>query len=95
MAVVGAQGKSNRHPGFRALLRRSSQIAAYRRISLRITDRDRLPRRYKIPASRHIHCSPFSETGLIAMQKVVGSNPISRSHEKPRSDGAFRCPGRD
>src|SRR5689334_11238765 len=27
------------------------------------------------------------------MQKVVGSNPISRSKEKPRSGGAFLCPG--
>jgi hypothetical protein len=26
------------------------------------------------------------------MQKVVGSNPISRSQEKPRSGGAFLCP---
>jgi hypothetical protein len=27
------------------------------------------------------------------MQKVVGSNPISRFDEKPLSGGAFRCQG--
>jgi hypothetical protein len=26
------------------------------------------------------------------MQKVEGSNPFSRSKEKPRSGGAFLCP---
>jgi hypothetical protein len=27
------------------------------------------------------------------MQKVEGSNPFSRSKEKPRFGGAFLCPG--
>ena len=27
------------------------------------------------------------------MQKVEGSNPFSRSKGKPRSGGAFLCPG--
>jgi hypothetical protein len=31
----------------------------------------------------HIHCPLVSETGLIAMQKVVGSNPISRFEVNP------------
>jgi hypothetical protein len=70
--------KWNRSSQFRELLRRSSQIAAHRRISARIADRGRLPRRYGIPASGHNRRSPASEMGLIAMQKVVGSNPISR-----------------
>jgi hypothetical protein len=63
---------------FRALPRRSSQIAAYRRTSARIADRGRPPRRYETPASRHLCRWPVSKMGLIAMQKVVGSNPISR-----------------
>jgi hypothetical protein len=29
------------------------------------------------------------------MQKVEGSNPFSRSQEKPRSGGAFLCPDSD
>jgi hypothetical protein len=39
--------------------------------------------RKKTPASRHIHGAQLSETGLIAMQKVVGSNPISRFDRNP------------
>lgn len=54
------------------------QIAAYRCISTRIAGRGRLPRCYEIPASGYIRGARVSETGLIAMQKVVGSNPISR-----------------
>jgi hypothetical protein len=45
---------------------------------MRISDRDCLPHSRKIPASDHIHCPLVSKAGLIAMQKVVGSNPISR-----------------
>jgi hypothetical protein len=88
--IVSAR-ESNRRLRFRALLRRSSQIAAYRRISARIPDRGRLPRRYKTPARDHVRFALASETGVIAMQKVVGSNPISRFQEKPRSGWAFRC----
>src|SRR5213083_3119786 len=43
----------------------------------------RLPRCYEIPANAHIRYQPGSEMGLIAMQKVVGSNPISRFFENP------------
>jgi hypothetical protein len=43
----------------------------------------RLPRWYEAPASGHIHCPLVSETGVIAMQKVVGSNPISRFFANP------------
>jgi hypothetical protein len=71
-------GKSNRPLAFRALLRRSSQITAYRRISARIADCGRLPRRCETPASGHIRCPLVSETGLIAMQKVESSNLFSR-----------------
>jgi len=39
----------------------------------------------------HIYRPLASMTGLVAMQKVVGSNPFSRSKEKPRSGGAFLC----
>jgi hypothetical protein len=45
---------------------------------VRIADRGRLPRRYETPASCYIRGARLSETGVIAMQKVVGSNPISR-----------------
>jgi hypothetical protein len=34
--------------------------------------------RYETPATEHIRCRSGLEVGLIAMQKVVGSNPISR-----------------
>ena len=33
-----------------------------------------------------------SEMGIIAMQKVEGSNPFSRFEGKPRFGGAFLCP---
>jgi hypothetical protein len=79
----GPRRKSNRPLAFRALLRRSSQIAAYRRTSARIADRSRLLRRDETPASGHIHRRLVSEMGLIAMQKVVGSNPISRFASNP------------
>lgn len=78
LADRGPVAESNHHLGFRALLRRSSQIASYRRISARIPDRGRLPPRYKTPASSHIHRPLVSKTGVIAMQKVEGSNPFSR-----------------
>jgi hypothetical protein len=70
--------KWNRLLRFRALPRRSFQIAAYRRISARISDHGRLSRRSEVPASGHIFCPLVSEMGLIAMQKVEGSNPFSR-----------------
>jgi hypothetical protein len=70
--------RSNRALGFRALLRRSSQIAAYRRISGRISERTHLPAHYEIPASCYIRGARLLEIGVIAMQKVEGSNPFSR-----------------
>jgi len=69
---------SNRLRCFRELLARSSRIAAHQRISARIPDRRFLRRHYEIPASCHIRSAWFTETGVVAMQKVVGSNPISR-----------------
>jgi hypothetical protein len=42
-----------------------------------------LRRRYEIPANEHIRCWPEPKMGLIAMQKVEGSNPFSRFHECP------------
>lgn len=39
--------------------------------------------RYERPANEHIGRQLASEAGLIAMQKVVGSNPISRFRECP------------
>ena len=50
---------------------------------MRIPDPSRLTSRYEIPASGHIHWPLVSEMGLIAMQKVVGSNPISRFFANP------------
>jgi hypothetical protein len=38
--------------------------------------RGRLRRRYETPANRGIRCRAGSEIGPIAMQKVVGSNPL-------------------
>jgi hypothetical protein len=49
--------------------------------------------RYETPATEGIRCWPEPKTGLIALQKVVGSNPISRFTRKPRSGGLF-CIGR-
>jgi hypothetical protein len=40
--------------------------------------RGRLRRHYEIPANEYIRRQSELEAGLIAMQKVVGSNPISR-----------------
>jgi hypothetical protein len=53
-------------------------MAAYRRISAHIPDLGRLQRRYEAPANEHIRCRSGLEIGLIAMQKVDGSNPFSR-----------------
>jgi hypothetical protein len=41
-------------------------------------DRSRLQSRYEAPANEPIRCLRALEGHLIAMQKVVGSNPISR-----------------
>jgi hypothetical protein len=68
-------------------LRRSSQIAAYRRISTRIPDRGRPSRHYETPASRYIRGARLSQTFLIAMQKVEGSNPLRRFAEIPLLTG--------
>ena len=54
-------------------------------------DRGRLQSYYEAPANEAIRCLPALEGGLIAMQKVEGSNPFSRFPGKPRSGGAFRC----
>jgi hypothetical protein len=43
----------------------------------------RLGLRYETPATEHIRCRSGLEVGLIAMQKVVGSNPISRFFANP------------
>src|SRR3954454_14750276 len=88
-------GKSNLHLGFRALVRTSGRMAACRRISAHIRDLGRLQRLYEAPANEHIRYRSRLEPGLIAMQKVEGSNPISRSQEKPRSGGCRANPGRD
>jgi hypothetical protein len=47
----------------------------------------RLRRHYESPAIQHIRGRPGSETGLIAIQKVVGSNPISRFDGSPAPAG--------
>jgi hypothetical protein len=85
--------ESNRHLGFRALTRTSARIAAYRRISARIADRGCSPRRCETPASCHFRDAQISETGLIAMQKVVGSNPISRFTSIPLHFGRLAFAG--
>jgi hypothetical protein len=54
-------------------------------------DRGRLRCRYETPATEHIRCQPRSKAGLIAMQKVEGSNPFSRFPQKPRFGGVFVC----
>ena len=54
-----------------------------RRTSARIADRGRPPHRYETPASRHLCRWPVSKMGLIAMQKVEGSNPFSRFSRIP------------
>jgi hypothetical protein len=38
---------------------------------------------HETPASGHIRVPRLSKTGLIAMQKVVGSNPTSRFEVNP------------
>ena len=53
-------------------------MAAYRRISARIFDCDHLRPHCETPANKPIRYRMGWEMGLIAMQKVVGSNPISR-----------------
>jgi hypothetical protein len=58
-------------------------MAAYRRISARILGRGGLRHSYEIPANEHIRSPPGSKTVLIAMQKVEGSNPISRFASNP------------
>jgi len=71
-------GEWNRYFAFRALLRRSSQNPAYPRTSPRIANRGRSYRLRETPASGHVRGTLVSEMGLIAMQKVEGSNPFSR-----------------
>jgi hypothetical protein len=83
IGLIGCVLGSNRHLGFRALMRTSARMAAYRCISARIPDRGCLQRRYEIPANRHIRCRSGLEVGLIAMQKVEGSNPFSRFASNP------------
>jgi hypothetical protein len=64
------------HCGFRALGRASARNGAYPRVRIRCR---RLPaRQCEGPASRHIRGVRLLEPGLIAMQKVEGSNPFSR-----------------
>jgi hypothetical protein len=91
--VVAGAGKWNRQVEFRALLRRSSQIAAYRRISPRISFRGRWRQPREAPASRHLCHQPVSEMGLIAMQKVEGSNPFSRFTRDPALQRDFVVQG--
>jgi hypothetical protein len=69
---------------FCAEVPKSLHIGAYPRV---FADRSRLPRRYKTPASSRIRCPLVSEMGLIAMQKVEGSNPFSRLRKTPSSAG--------
>jgi hypothetical protein len=66
-------------------------IGAYPRA---LPDRDRLPRRDETPASDHILLPLVPKTGLIAMQKVEGSNPFSRFPTKPLQTGASSFLGR-
>jgi hypothetical protein len=49
----------------------------------------RLQRRYETPVTGHIRHRPESAMGLIAMQKVVGSNPISRFFANALHVGGF------
>jgi len=52
-----------------------------------MTDQDLSPRYYEIPASRHIQRARTTETGVVAMQKVEGSNPFSRFNAIPLQIG--------
>jgi hypothetical protein len=83
-------GQWNRHIAFRALLRRSSQNHAYPRASPRIANRGRAYRLREAPASGHARGTLVPEMGLVAMQKVEGSNPFSRFSRIPRKSAAFR-----
>jgi hypothetical protein len=58
-------------------------MAAYRRISARIPDLGRLQRRHEAPANENIRCRLGLEIGVVAMQKVEGSNPFSRFASNP------------
>jgi hypothetical protein len=68
-------------------------MAAYRRISARIPDLGRLQRRHEAPANEHIRLLIGVEVGLIAMQKVEGSNPFSRFASNPLHFGRLDLPG--
>src|SRR4051812_3780447 len=64
-------------------MRTSARMAAYRRISAPILESQHVGSRCEIPAKEHIHCWPGPRVGLIAMQKVEGSNPFSRFEVNP------------
>jgi hypothetical protein len=68
----------NRIRHFRALLARSSRNAAYRGRSTPIVGTECVSAIQKSPANRSVLARNTSEAGVVAMQKVVGSNPISR-----------------
>jgi hypothetical protein len=72
---VEACRESNRPLGFRALLRRSSQIAAYPRAFFSARLDARMGKPLEIC---NIRRRRLLETCLIAMPKLEGSNPISR-----------------
>jgi hypothetical protein len=80
IAAKSNETTPSRFGHFRAEVPKSLHIGAYPR---RIADRGRLPRRCEAPASGHIYCPLVSEMGLIAMQKVEGSNPFSRFFANP------------
>jgi hypothetical protein len=76
---------------FCAEVPKSLHIGAYPRVLL---IEGGLPRCYESPASGDIRCPLVSETGVIAMQKVEGSNPISRFASIPLHFGRLAFPGK-
>ena len=85
--------ESNRHLGFRALVRTSARNRAYRRISLHIASPGRPPQWREIPVKRYIRDARHSEIGVVAMQKVEGSNPFSRLIGSPLPERASAFSG--
>jgi hypothetical protein len=77
----------------RALLAGSARNAAYRSTFAHIDGGGVLRVICKFPANPIVLIRQSSEGGVIAMQKVVGSNPFSRFARKPARGAGFRVSG--
>ncbi len=93
-AAMGGSTRIASRSRLRALLAGSARMPAYPRISQHILAAAPFAADQEVAAKRPLLHGGVSEAGFIAMQKVVGSNPISRFHLQSRmrrpGGGVFR-----